>query len=109
MAFSEEAAARIRRTLAGREGVAERKMFGGLAFLVRGHMCCGVIGDRLMVRVGPDAYEKALRRPHAREMDFTGRPMRGMVYVDPGGFASPQALQEWVESGLRFAASLPPR
>jgi hypothetical protein len=84
-------------------------MFGGLAFLVGGHMCCGVVGDRLMVRVGPDAYEEALGRPHARKMDFTGRPMRGLVYVEPRGFASEDALAGWIARGLAFVETLPPK
>jgi TfoX/Sxy family transcriptional regulator of competence genes len=109
MAYSESLAERVREVLGRRKDLTEKRMFGGLAFLVRGHMCCGVIGDRLMVRVGPDAYDEALGRPHAREMNFTGRAMRGMVYVDPGGIASEKALAGWVERGLAFAETLPPK
>jgi hypothetical protein len=82
-------------------------MFGGLAFLVGGHMCAGVVGDELMVRVGPDAYEPALRRPHARRMDFTGRPMQGFVYVGCPGFEADRDLGDWVTRGVACAASLP--
>ena len=82
-------------------------MFGGLAFLVNGNMAVGVVGDELMVRVGPDRYEEALRAPHARPMDFTKRPMRGFVFVGPAGFEEDEDLRHWIERGVRFAASLP--
>ena len=110
MVYDEALAARIRAALAGESGVVEKKMFGGVAFLVNGNMACGVAGgDDLMVRVGPDNHEDALSRPHARPMDFTGRPMRGMVYVAPPGFESDKDLAAWVESGASFARSLPPK
>ena len=92
MAYNEKLAERIRRQLSDRTDVVERKMFGGLAFMVRGHMCCGVVGDELMVRVGPAAYEAALEEKHAREMDFTGKSLRGMVYVAAPGLASAKQL-----------------
>jgi len=107
MAFNEAVAGRIREALAGAPDVVEKRMFGGIAFMVRGNMCCGVIGDRLMVRVGPDGYEDALSRPHAKPMDFTGRPMKGMVYVEPAGFASAGGLKEWIARAMPFALSLP--
>lgn len=107
MAFDEKLAERVRKALARRLDVEERRMFGGLAFLVRGHMCCGVEGDRLMVRVGPEAYERCLALPHVREMDFTGRPLRGFVYVDPPGLAPQAKLNSWVARGVAFAASAP--
>ena len=107
MAYGEKLAERIRHQLSARTDVAERKMFGGLAFMVRGHMCCGVVGDELMVRVGPDAYEVALKEQHAREMDFTGKPLRGMVYAAAPGIASAKQLSKWVERGLQFTISLP--
>ena len=109
MAYDEELAERIRRALAGRQGVSEKKMFGGIAFMLRGNMCCGIVGDELMVRVGPGRFQEALAEPHARPMDFTGRPMRGMVYVTPEGCRTDEALKRWVEQGLNFAASLPPK
>ena len=105
MAYDEALAARIRKLLRGRDDVIERKTFGGLAFMVAGHMAIGVIKDDLMVRVGPDAYEDSLAKPHARPMDFTGRPSRGMVYVAPAGVASDTALAGWVERGVAVAAS----
>jgi TfoX/Sxy family transcriptional regulator of competence genes len=87
--------------------VTERKMFGGVAFMVRGNMCCGVLDDKLMVRVGPVAYEKALKLTHAREMDFTGKAMRGIVYVVPEGTRTARQLRTWVQRGLEFVGTLP--
>jgi TfoX/Sxy family transcriptional regulator of competence genes len=107
MAYDEQLAERVRRSLAGTKGLAERKMFGGLCFLLRGNMCCGVVGDTLMVRVGPEAYESSLALPHAREMDFTGRPLRGMVYVAPDGLRNARALGEWLERAMAVGRSLP--
>jgi TfoX/Sxy family transcriptional regulator of competence genes len=107
MAYDEGLAQRIRELLEERRDVLERRMFGGLAFFVRGNMCVGVVKDELMVRVGPEAYEEALDRPHARAMDFTGRPMKGLVFVAEPGFESDRALRAWVERGVAFAASLP--
>lgn len=107
MVYSEDLASRVRRALGGRPALAEKRMFGGLAFLLGGHMCCGVVGDELTVRVGPDEYPAALALEHAREMDFTGRPLRGFVYVSPKGIADDADLAAWVERGARFAASLP--
>ena len=107
MAFDEQLAERIRAVLHHRPAVTERRMFGGIAFMVGGNMACGVIRDDLMVRVGQDAHEEAIARPHARPMDFVGRPMRGMVYVAPAGVAEDAELARWVEAGAAFAASLP--
>jgi len=82
-------------------------MFGGLAFMVNGHMCCGIVGGDLVVRTGPDKFEAALCRPNTRPMDFTGRPMRGFVYVGPPGCRSSRALKSWIQMGLQFVLSLP--
>ena len=109
MAFDEQLAERIRETLSDHDGVAERHMFGGLAFMVDGHMCVGVVRGDLMVRVGPEQHQQALGKPHARTMDFTGRPMKGFVYVAPDGVASDRDLEAWLDLGLRFVASLPPK
>jgi hypothetical protein len=109
VAYDEKLAERVRRILAGRCDFAEKQMFGGLAFMVAGHMCCGVVGDDLMVRVGPDKFEEALARPHARVMDFTGRPSRGMVYVGARGTETSSAVAAWVDRGLVFVQSLPRR
>ncbi len=87
MSYDEEAAARVRRILSGRSDVVEKRMFGGLCFMVNGGMCCGLTNAAFMVRVGPDQYEDALAQPHVRPMDFTGRPLAGLVYVDPSGYS----------------------
>lgn len=109
MAYDEVLAARVRRVLARRKGFGEKKMFGGMCFLIGGHMACGVVDGDLMVRVGPDAHDEALTRPHARPMDFTGRPMKGMVFVGPGGTGTDDALREWAALGVAHARSLPPK
>lgn len=113
MAWSEDAEAlaqRIRPLLSSEYGYDEKRMFGGLCFLLNGNMCCGVTREaRLMVRVGPEAYEAALREPHAGEMDFTGRPMRGLVFVESPGFESDEQLHAWIERGVAFAGRLPPK
>lgn len=109
MAYSEELAQRVRVILQDELGVSERKMFGGLCFLLRGNMCCGILNDELMLRVGPDQYDAAMARPHTRIMDFTGRPSKGMVYVEEDGIATEQTLAEWVQWGVNFAGSLPPK
>ena len=109
MAYDEGLAQRVREALATRAGVTEKKMFGGLCFLVRGHMACGIVGNELMVRTGPHAWADALAQPHAREMDFTGRALRGFVYVDSPGIEDDDALGTWVRRGTDYAASLPPR
>ncbi len=107
MAYDEGLVERIRVALADRADVSERKMFGGLSFMLRGNMCCGVDKTSLMVRVGPDAYDEALAQPGARLMDFTGRPMKGMVFVGLEGYESDDGLRGWVERGVEYALSLP--
>ena len=107
MAYNEELALRIRVALGGHDGVVEQKMFGGLAFMLKGNMCVGVTGDDLMVRVGAGGLEDALAQPHARPMDFTGRPMKGFVYVDSAGTEKDDSLEQWVQRGAAFAGSLP--
>ena len=109
MAYDEELAQRVRRLLAPVDNIHERKMFGGLAFMLNGNMCCGVEKDNLVVRTGPDAYDDALARPHARIFDFTGRPMRDFVYVESEGLAGEPALSDWVNTAVSFAGSLPPK
>jgi TfoX/Sxy family transcriptional regulator of competence genes len=107
MSYDEKTAERIRKVLAKRDDVGERKMFGGLCFMVNDRMCVGLTSEALMVRVGPDAHEDAMAQPHARPMDFTGRVMRGFVFVDPPGFASPASLARWVKRGVDFALTAP--
>src|SRR6516164_8663236 len=104
MSYDEKLAARIRAVLAERDDVIEKKMFGGLCFMVNGAMCCGLTKSDFMVRVGPDAYDEALAQPHARPMDFTGRPLKGMVYVEPAGLRTRPALEHWVRRGLAFVS-----
>ena len=109
MPYDEALAERVLDLLVDQQGLAERRMFGGLAFMLHGNMSVGVTGDELMVRVGADAYEQALTLPHAREMDFTGRAMRGFVFVEPAGLAGDDDLEAWVRRGVDFALSLPPK
>ncbi len=107
MSYDETLAQRIRRIIGKRRGAIEKKMFGGLAFMLDGRMCCGIIGRDLMVRVGPERYEEALARPHTRPMDFTGRPLTGFVYVAPAGYRSDVALRSWIRWCVAFVSTLP--
>lgn len=107
MPYDEKLTERVRNTLKPRRGIVEKKMFGGVAFMARGHMFCGIVEKDLMVRVGPKEYDAALARAHVREMDFTGRPLKGMVYVGSTGLRTAKQLQSWVERGLAFTRSLP--
>lgn len=110
MAFDEGFAEWVRALLADDADARERKMFGGLCcFLCGGSMACGIVGDELIVRVGPEAWSEALSRPHVREMDFTGRSMKGMVYVGVPGFAEDADLPAWVDRGTSYARSRPPK
>lgn len=106
MAYDEGLWERIRDHLEGRPGVTEKKMFAGLCVFIYGNMCCGIVKDELMLRIGPDGYDDALAQPHAREMDFTGRSMRGMIDVGCEGFAEDEDLAGWLERAARFAESL---
>lgn len=107
MAYNEKLAGRIRAIVGEDPGLSERKMFGGIAFMLNGNMFCGVTRDDLMARVGPDRFEEALACPGARPMDFTGRPMKGMAFVGPEGYATDEQLRAWVEQTLDYARSLP--
>lgn len=107
MAYDEITAARLRQALTAVAGVSERRMFGGLVFMLHGNMCCGVHQNNLMLRVGPAQYDVALAQPYAGVMDFTGRPLRGFVTVQPPGFATAAALQEWVGQAVDFVQTLP--
>jgi hypothetical protein len=107
MPFDENLAKRVRRLLGGDFALMEKRMVGGLAFMVNGHMCCGVVGEDLVVRTGPAAYHEAVSEPHARPMDFNGRPMRGFVYVGSQGYRSSSELRSWIQRGLHFVLSLP--
>src|SRR4029453_18695946 len=106
MAYDEGAGARVRQALTGKDGLTEKKMFGGLAFLLNGNMLVGVMGERLLGRTGPREHAAALKRPHAGPMTFTGKPMRGFVVVDPAGFATGQDLRSWISLALGFVREL---
>lgn len=107
MSFDEGLADRVRLALGNRRGLAEKKMFGGLAFLLRGNMCCGILGRELIVRVPPDETDDVLAEPHTRPFDFTGRPMRGFIIVRPAGCEDDDALAGWVARAVAFASGLP--
>ena len=107
MAYNEALAQRIREALDDVSGLSEKKMFGGIAFLVQGNMACGVTSDNLMVRISPESYEAALAKPFVRVFDMTGRPMKGWIVVEPEGVQSADDLNQWVKQGVSFAQSLP--
>ena len=109
MAFDEGVAERLREVFDDRPDIIEKRMFGGIAFMHSGNMCCGIVNDVLMARVGADTYNDALSRPHARQMDFTGKAMKGFVYVDSAGFAEDDQLHDWVALCEKFTGSLPPK
>ena len=110
VAFDEDLAERVREALPGdlMARVTERKMFGGLAFMLDGNMLVGIVGDELMARLGPDAADAAMQRPHVRIMDFSGRPMKGMVFIGPGALEDDQ-LAGWVRGAVEFVGNLPPK
>jgi len=107
--YDEQLAARVRAVLGDRSDVAERSMFGGIAFMVGGHMCCGVNGSNLMLRLGEAQAAAALEHPQTRPMDFTGRPMKGFVYVSPEGTRSQDDLRAWIERAAQHVGTLPAR
>lgn len=109
MAFDATLAGRLRQLFSGNQDIHEKKMFGGLCFLCRGHMFLGIVKDDLMARIGPDHYSAVLQQPHVRQMDFTGKPMKGYVFVSAAGTASDQQLEHWSEMCLHFVDTLPPK
>jgi TfoX/Sxy family transcriptional regulator of competence genes len=109
MAYDEGLAQRIRERVEDVPGLTEMKAFGGLSFLVNGNMAVGVIKDELMVRVGPEKFEEAVAFPHARPFDMTGKPLRGWILVAPGGYDEDEDLARWIEKGVAFAQTLPPK
>jgi hypothetical protein len=110
MAYDEKLAERIRMYLAKRKGLVEKKMFGGVAFLLNGNMTCGVHDNELIVRLAPEDTDKALARKNTRVFDLSGgRPMKGWILVDPAGLKTEKELAEWVNTGVRYAAALPPK
>lgn len=109
MAYDEGLAERLRDLLRDQNDVEEKKMFGGLCFMVSRHMCCGIVGEKLMARVGADNYETSLAKKHVQKMDFTGKEMKGLVYVDSDGISEDEDLSYWVNTCLQFTNSLPPK
>lgn len=107
MAYNEDVAGRLRKILERRKGITERKMFGGLTFLMNGNMCCGVIDKNVVLRLGKEGAEKALQERHTREMDFTGTPLASMVYLRAAGYKTDEDLRGWVKRALDFAKTLP--
>ena len=109
MPYDERLAERVLDILGAEPSLVQKKMFGGVAVMLQGNLACGVLRSDLMVRVGKDEYEAALARPHARPMDFTGRPMRGWVVVGPEATDDDASLEDWVATGAAYALSLPPK
>jgi TfoX/Sxy family transcriptional regulator of competence genes len=109
MAYDEELATRLVDCLPPDPEFTEKKMFGGLCIMYRGNMCCGIVGSELMLRVGVENYADSLARPHAREMDFTGRALNGFIYVGEEGLRDDTMLRSWIERALAFVGSLPPK
>jgi TfoX/Sxy family transcriptional regulator of competence genes len=107
MPYNEQLAERIRSIVGEGPGLSERKMFGGIAFMLNGNMFCGITRDELMVRVGPQGFDEALATRGARPMDMTGRPMKGMALVGPEGYGTEDQLRGWVHQTLEYARSLP--
>src|SRR5687768_14741518 len=107
MAYDETLASRVRKILSSVAGFSEKKMFGGLCFLIHGNMCCGVLKNELVLRLDPARAQELLRRPPTRPMDFTGRPMKGFVFIEEAGLRTDHQLRDWVSMALVFAQSLP--
>ena len=109
MPYDDFLASRVREFFGNRAGLVEKKMFGGVGFLLNGNMCVGVWKEQLIVRVGVDEYEEVLAEPHTREFDITGRPMRGWAMIEPEGTARDEDLGNWINRALEFAETLPPK
>lgn len=110
MAYDEGIAQRLREAYQVLPDIIlEKRMFGGIVFMVNGYMSCGVNQDRLMVRVGPESYQYLLKHPYAREMDFTGKPLKGFLYIDSDGFESDKDLLFWIQKSFDYLHTLPPK
>jgi hypothetical protein len=107
MVFDEALAARIRSYLGRRKSVEEKKMFGGIGFLLNGNMLLGVWKDMLVARLSPGEGDDALKEPHVRAFDITGRPMKGWLLVEPAGIADDGQLKRWIDRSMSFARTLP--
>jgi len=109
MAYDKGLADRLDEHFRDRPDVEVKRMFGGLCYMVTNHMCCGIVGEALMARVGPENYRQCLALPHVKEMDFTGKPLGGFVYVSPEAFAGDDELASWIERCESFIRTLPPK
>ena len=109
MSYNERLAERIREYFKRRKGVEEKRMFGGLCFMLNGHMCCGIENDRLMVRVAPERYEMLLKKPHARKMDFTVKPLKGFLFISEAGYRTASGLSSWLDKAVECARSKTPK
>lgn len=109
MAYDLALAQRVRKLIGSSRGLTEREQFGGIAFLLRGNVACGIIGDELLVRVGPERHDEAMQSKEAKPFSLTGRPSKGWILVRPAGLKAPASLKKWVEMGLDFAKTLPPK
>jgi len=107
VAYDEQLAERIRRYVKRRKGVDEKRIFGGLCLMLNGHMCCGIDKDRLMVRVLADRYEVLLKKAHARKMDFTGKPLKGFLFISEAGYRTAAGLVSWLDQAVECANSKP--
>ena len=109
MVYDEKLAGRIRSAIGDRHEVVEKKMFGGITFMIEGKMACGVLNDDFVAKIDRAHWEEAIARPHARAMDFIGRPMPGMVYVAPAGVRAAAMLRRWIDESVAFALASPAR
>ena len=107
MTYNEALAQRVRMEIGPQAGLSEKKMFGGVSFLINGNLACGVIGEELILRVRPEETQQVLSQPHTRVFDFTGKPMKGWVVVLPQGLSDAADLKRWVRQGVEYAAALP--
>lgn len=107
MSYDEGAAERVREIMQDIPGCSEKTMFGGIAFMINGNMCAGIVKHELMLRVGPILYDEMLMKRFVRKMDFTGKPMKGLVYIEPDGFSENEDLKGWIDGALLFVNSLP--
>lgn len=109
MAYSEKLAGRISRLLSVNKGLVEKKMFGGICYMISGKMAAGIVENKLMIRCSRDEYDTLLKKPHADVMTFTGKPMKGFLYVEPAGIKTDKQLQKWLDVGVEFVKKSPPK
>ena len=109
MAYDEKLAEKISRILKGKRGLVEKEMFGGIAYMFKDRMFVGIAKNRLMVRVLNEKYEEYLKKPHAGEMDFTGRPLKGFLYISEEGIKTDKQLSKWIDRGIEYVMNSPPK